>query len=192
VKMEFYCRYVLAFITRKVSVRPDPVVLKRGATVEVSGYRDSRESRVATVVPMTSASAFPAPGFWKEKDSGILSSSRIPGGTNHLRLVHFPEAGPAWFSDFVSFDAKVGETNRINLELKPGSRIAGKLGESVPRPVTNGRVIAEIAPDEVEPQSSPPVWHVWSPIEVDGSFAFDSLPRGRIEIVAVCDGFIST
>jgi len=26
VKMEFYCRYVLAFITRKVSVRPDPVV----------------------------------------------------------------------------------------------------------------------------------------------------------------------
>jgi hypothetical protein len=106
-------------------------------------------------------------------------------------LVHFPEDGRPWFSDLVSFDAKVGETNRIDLELKPGSRITGKLEDSVPRPVMNGVVVAGIVPEDVSAQSSPPVWHVWSTIKPDGSFTFDSVPRGRLEIVAVCDGFLS-
>jgi hypothetical protein len=41
-------------------------------------------------------------------------------------------------------------------------------------------------------KDEPPVWHVWTETKEDGSFRFDGLPPGLLEIYAMCDGFIST
>lgn len=190
-KVEYYLKYGLALLTRKASVHPDPVVLQRGAIVEVSGYIGSKESRVPTVIPMTSANMWPGQEFWKRTAAGALVTRKIPAGTNHLRLVQIKDGAPNYFSDFVTFDAKVGETNRIDLELKPGARVSGRVADAVPRPVMNGRVVAEIVQEGIDPQSTPPRWHVWSEIAPDGTYVFESIPAGRMEMVAVCDGFVS-
>jgi len=39
--------------------------------------------------------------------------------------------------------------------------------------------------------SDAPIWVGWREVEPDGTFAFDSLPMGRLEIMGLCDGFLS-
>ncbi len=190
-KAAYYLEYALALVSRKASVRPDPVVLQRGATVEVSGYVGPKEARLPAVRPMISPEWWGSREFWREKEPGVLSTRKVPAGTNHLRLVYFRDGASTLFSDMVSFDAKVGETNRLDLELKPGSRVSGRLEDTVPRPVADGQVVAQILTAEIDPQSNPPIWHLWRPIAPDGTFVFDSVPRGRLEIIAICDGFVS-
>jgi hypothetical protein len=58
--------------------------------------------------------------------------------------------------------------------------------------VTNGRVIAHVSPADVNPGNSSLRWHAWTAVRADGSFEIDSLPPGKIEFTALCDGFIST
>src|SRR5207247_333698 len=41
-------------------------------------------------------------------------------------------------------------------------------------------------------QDDPPQWHAWATVHEDGSFAIHSLPAGDLEILALCDGFVST
>jgi len=58
--------------------------------------------------------------------------------------------------------------------------------------VRNGRVIAHVWPDGQQPANSPPDWHAWTEVRPDGSFELHGLPEGQLELVAVCDGFVST
>src|SRR5207244_11842870 len=86
---------------------------------------------------------------------------------------------------------KAGETTAISLELKRGAAVRGRLDESVPRPVVNGRVIATVFPIGFSPEKNPPQWHTWTVARPDGRFEFASLPAGDLEIAAICQGFIS-
>src|SRR6185503_17181664 len=88
-----------------------------------------------------------------------------------------------WFSPVVAITAAAGKTNEVEVELGPCVKLAGRLDETVPRPVRKGRVIAQV---------SPPEWHAWSEVRDDGSFEIASLPQGDLEIVALCDGYVST
>jgi hypothetical protein len=95
------------------------------------------------------------------------------------------------FGKLVSFEAKAGETNEFAVELKPGVRVAGRLGESVPRPVQNGRVCTRVFEEGHDGNSRAPVWIAWRPITAEGEFVLESLPPGRMEIIGMCDGFVS-
>jgi hypothetical protein len=106
--------------------------------------------------------------------------------------VQFDTNGVAWFGAVTSVDAVAGQTNEICLELKRGSSVRGRLDQTVPRPIRDGRVIANVWPKDLAPSSSPPQWHAWTNIQPDGSFELDSLPDGDLELVACCDGFVST
>jgi hypothetical protein len=95
------------------------------------------------------------------------------------------------FSKLVSFEAKAGETNEFSVELKPGARVAGRLGGSVSRPVRNGRVCTRVFEEGHDGNSDAPVWIAWRRVSAEGEFVFESLPPGRMEVIGMCDGFVS-
>jgi hypothetical protein len=95
------------------------------------------------------------------------------------------------FSDTVDVTIKQGVTNSVSLALKPARTLRGKLSDNVPRPIVNGRVVANIVPAGRTFRYGLPSWHVWTKVNEDGSFELPSLPMGDLEIVALCSGFIS-
>jgi hypothetical protein len=70
--------------------------------------------------------------------------------------------------------------------------LRGELDETAPRPIINGRVVVHVWPQGHKPKNNPPAWHTWTAIDKDGRFEIGSLPEGDLEIVAMCDGFVST
>ena len=183
-------KYLAMRVTRKISSRPDPVVLKRGGIVRLTGYVGAKEN-VVTNLTAEISNMWPAgTNFWR-RIGPVLWSKRVAPGQAHLRAVHFPEQGPVMFSGLVSFAAKAGETNEFALELKPGVRVNGRFDVPVPRPVRGGRVCTRVFEDGHDGNSSAPVWIAWRPVSADGTFEFESLPPGRMEIIGMCDGFVS-
>jgi len=102
------------------------------------------------------------PDAWTHDEAGGPAVNRlIPPGRHFIRLVAFP-----------------------------GRAFAGELDYSVPRPVHNGRVDANVL-TATAPATEPVQWRVWTEVRADGSFAFDTLPGGPVEVTAICDGFVS-
>ncbi len=181
-----------------------PVVLKRGAKLRVSGYLDSKEHLLAEIYPQIGRGRLYSDS-WQQSQEGVYETHQLPPGPHYIRLAYLPEDGIAYFSDAVKFDAGKGETYEFNLQLKPGVRLEGSLDETVPRPVRNGRVVTSSHPLNHPHHSKRPKkrftdpsvdpgylrWQSWQPIEEDGTFVFESLPHGEVELIAICDGFIS-
>jgi hypothetical protein len=74
--------------------------------------------------------------------------------------------------------------------------VIGKLADEVPRPVKDGYVITTSVPKPAgysyDKQTPSLCWHDSEPIAEDGSFIIASIPRsGEIQIIAVCDGWVS-
>jgi len=73
----------------------------------------------------------------------------------------------------------------------------GQLSDNVPRPIENGRIIATSVPkpegSNWEEKDPSVVWHACTSIDANGSFILPSVPRrGVIQIIAICDGWLST
>jgi hypothetical protein len=183
-------RYLVMRLARQVSARPDPVALKRGGTVRLTGYVGAKEN-IVTNLNAEISDMWPAgTNFW-QRTGPVLWSKKATPGTAHLRAVHFPPHGPVMFSKLVSFEAKAGETNEFALELKPGVRVTGRLDESVPRPVRGGRVCTRVFEEGHDGDSDAPVWCGWRTVNAEGEFVFESLPPGRMEVIGMGDGFLS-
>ena len=122
---------------------------------------------------------------WSEHD-GLLTIRRVDldgdEATRWLRIVHVPETGPTWFSDLIDL-RRVNYPFRLNLALKPGVRVEGSLGERVPRPVKNGRIVAEII-DGTDSWSHW-TWLASAKIDPDGKFVLESLPaEENLQLIA--------
>ncbi len=170
----------------------DPIVLKKGATVKVSGYLEKPDAPVARVYAQLTGKNWygPMADSWKSNPDGSSTTNQVTPGDHYLRLVYIPKDGPAYFSDTVAFQVAQGDSKTFNLKLTRGTRVEGKLDASVPRPVTNGRVVAgNSGPNSGTGQQ--PSWGTWTQIKGDGTFAFDSLPGDKVALVALCDGFVS-
>src|SRR5205823_5937135 len=118
-------------------------------------------------------------------------TQKAVAGMTFLRAVHCPEQGRTLFSDAISFTVQAGMTNEFDLELKPGASASGRLDPIVPRPVRNGRVCIRLFMKDQDGNSAAPVWLGWRTLSPDGAFTFESLPQGRLEIIGLCDGFLS-
>lgn len=164
-----------------------PIVLKKGATLTVSGYLDKPEDLLPKVSPQITDSNNLGFGreSWNVNANGSSTTHQLGAGPYSLRVIHFGKDGSIYFSDIVHINIEKGRAETVNLKLKKGIRVEGKLDASVPRPVTNGRVVATIG---LEGQ---PVWMTWRPVASDGSFVFGSLPEGMLNVIALCDGFVS-
>ena len=186
--------YVWGRIRRKVLVvRPAPVVLQKGAMLKLAVKPASGAPTDAPIFAQVSGLDTSATNFWIRPAPNLLVTRKLPPGRRlTLRAFQFDSNGSAWFSPVVSLTASAGQTNELFVELKPGVGVHGRLHDTVARPVRQGRVVAHVWPSGEQPQSSPPEWHTWATVRDDGAFELSSLPEGQLEIVALCDGFVST
>ncbi|HEY3898420.1 MAG TPA: carboxypeptidase regulatory-like domain-containing protein [Chthoniobacter sp.] len=167
-----------------------PIVLSRGGTVRVSGSLENG----GTTGPIYALTELANPReaidreTWIRESDGSLRNQQIPPGRASLRLVCFPDGDETHFSDVVEFDAEPGKPIDLRLTLRRGRRLAGVLDETVVRPVLRGTVEVSVRAGNTAGNVS---WHARAPIQSNGSFVFASLPSGTVELIALCDGYVS-
>jgi hypothetical protein len=172
--------------------RPDPIVLQKGAALKITVPLEPGSSREMRLFAQVSRLAREDAEFWVRPQPGVILTRRLATGSHTVRAVGLDADGAAWFSDVVPIVAATGETNELVAPLKRGVTVRGQLDSSVPRPVKQGRVVAHVWPPASDAKQYPPQWHAWAAVRDDGSFEIKSLPEGELEIVALCDGFVST
>ena len=174
-----------------------PVILPKGVTLNVSGRINGGKIQKDLYPEVPGL----AQDVWQRQPDGSFATHRLMPGPHYLRLVYFPEQGPGpvCFSEAVRVRAEKGQAYTYDLELKPGVRLEGRLDASVPRPVKNGSVMVNAYPADMDDETryvtpdSPGdlTWNSRQPVEPDGTFVFASLPPGKVEIIASCDGYVS-
>jgi len=169
----------------------NPVVLKKGAIVRLSGYIGNKNELVTDkIFPQVSTGKLRIlSNSWKEIKTGVYENKQIESGTHFLRLVHFTRDKRIYFSKTLCIEAQQNQISEYHLELKPGVRVEGLLDHSVPRPVTGGKVVAWIAPAMVEKYAGSIAWMSWTTVGSDGRFVFESLPPDQLQLTGLCDGF---
>jgi hypothetical protein len=168
-----------------------PLVLKRGGTIEVSG--DSEPGVFSRIYVQTGElrdGEQTDPDRWLPQPGCVLVNTQVPPGPLLLRLIAFDNNNVTHFGAAVAAESRPGETHTLRLPLRPGRRVAGFLDPSVPRPVQNGRVHIHVS-TPVESAGGSMKWDTWMNVEADGTFVFNSLPEGAVELIAICDGFVS-
>jgi beta-lactamase regulating signal transducer with metallopeptidase domain len=179
-----------------------PIRLIRGIHLEVAGYFGSARQPVLELVPNVSEG--PRPEDWQKKENGIFAFHQLSPGGHLLQLMGRLPSGEIVFSEGLAFNAERGKPSNFALEMKPGIRLEGRVDEKVPRPVKNGRVLICVRPKEfpawLVPEDMAGVWEklghfrFWSsyrPIAEDGSFVFESIPPGEVDVIVHGDGFVS-
>ena len=129
---------------------------------------------------------------WELKKNGMLVSAAMPKKERFLRIVELMEGKPPRFSQRI--DIEPGEKSRVlvkDVKLLAGTRVVGRLDESVTRPVKNGYVVATICrTPTANDWDSKWSWNAKTKIEEDGSFVFESLPTDEVlQMIPVCDGW---
>ncbi|MGI9458082.1 MAG: M56 family metallopeptidase [Aeoliella sp.] len=167
-----------------VAAQPQ-VLMKRGGRIEVTAMAPDNSKPTDRLFALTGYAAEPA---WSGAGSGKLRSPLLEKTAHTLRVVHLPAQGPAFFSLPIPVTPQVGKTKDLEVQLLLGTKLLGKLDETVPRPVFGGHVIARVA-------SGGTVWTDWTNIGEDGTFVFESLPRDPgevVQLVGICEGFVSS
>jgi hypothetical protein len=171
--------------------KPDPIILQKGGILRITVPPEYRVTPDAPLWGQVSQGNYDT-SFWVHTEPGLLATRRLAEGTQAVRVAQFDARGAAWFSEVTNVVSKKGEVVELALALKNGVAVRGKLDATVPRPIVNGRAIAEVFPAGFAAENDPPLWHSWTAIRPDGSFEFISFPSGQLEIAAICQGFIST
>lgn len=180
-----------------------PIRLTRGLHLEISGYFGSDDQRVTELIPNLSAAGV-HPEDWQKKDHGMLAYHKLSPGGHLLQLMGRLPSGEIVYSEGFAFTAEKGKDYNFALEMKPGIRLEGRLDDQVPRPVKNGRVLISVRPKEFPAFLIPEdysklteqygyfyFWKSYRPINEDGSFVFESIPPGEVDVMVHGDGFVS-
>lgn len=178
----------------------DPIQLRQGARVEVTGFFGEDHRPVKDLVLNLGGENR---WKWVSDRTGRYVCNQVTSGPAMIQAMGLLPDGRVGFSKAQLFQAKAGEQSILSLELKPGIRLEGRLDESVPRPVRNGRVVICVRPPEL-PAFEPDRYyklrikygdfHPWSThqvIDEDGRFVFESLPPGEASLTVHGDGFCS-
>jgi hypothetical protein len=172
------------------------ITLRPGARVTVTAYAGDQVLAADDIYPLWSS-----PSHWsrelrsrlKINAEGWLELPRLPAGSELLRLVYLPDEGSAMFSGVRQLTLVDDEQYKVRLEMRKAARVEGRLDDAVPRPVKNGRIIAEvIRREEIADGWQSLAWRGAATIEEDGTFVLDAMPRGDLQVIALCDGFMAT
>lgn len=180
-----------------------PIRLTRGLTLEVSGYVGPNHQPVTEIVPsLTEKMA--TPEDWQKKENGVMAFHKMSPGRHLIQLMGRLPSGEIGYSETVAFTAEMDKPSKFDLEIKPGIRLEGRVDNHVPRPVKNGRVMVSVRPKEFptllviedfynieDKYGHRSFWHSYRSIAEDGSFVFESVPPGEVDVVILCDGFVS-
>ena len=170
-------------------------VLKKGNTLTVGAYQETPERHVSGFTITVSFSAHLEPADWSPLSDGRQVTAAIPDGKHALTVEYKAPDGATWLSDAVPFEMKDGTSKELDVALKNGVTLHGKLSDNVPRPVTNGKVKAAA---QWPPPGTPNAYdepgtirESSADVSPDGTFEIKGLPEGPGEIIGICDGYIA-
>jgi hypothetical protein len=180
-----------------------PIQLTRGIHLEVSGYFGSDHQPVTELVPNLSEEMI-SPEDWQKKDNGVFEFHKMSPGGHLLQLMGRLPSGGIVYSEAFPFTAEKGKEYNYFLKMKPGIRLEGRIDDNVARPVKNGRVLIDVRPKEfpawhnynevdvvLKKYSNFHFWKSYRPIAGDGTFVFESIPPGEVDVIVHGDGFAS-
>ena len=175
------------------SVEDDPAELKlengfRIALMATNATGDRVKENLHAVT------SFEEGGKWELTKNGMFVSGVMKKQKGIMRVACFQDGKPTLFSKEIKIDP--ADKSRVllkDIKLSPGSRIKGKLDESVERPVQNGYVIANLAKRPTDSTGWNSLrWSDEAKISEDGTFVFESLPGDdAIQMIPICDGFVT-
>ncbi len=181
---------VLSFLRdANLSGKVHTVTLHRAATIEVTAMIQERKLGAENFhVQVVSEAKSDLPLEMASRTGEVITLHQIPAGKFCLRAVGFFD-GKTYFSALTDGIGASNETNRFLLDMKPAAGVRGRL-EGVPTPIKNGWINVRVV--NVQPKASEPlIWADYAPIGENGEFEFLALPSGRLETVALCDGYVS-
>ncbi len=196
---EFASRFIQSY---SVDSPEKPIRLTRGIHLTVSGYFGPDHQPVTEIVANLNRDNNPQD--WIQTGNQALSFHKMSPGGQMIQLMGRLPSGDVVYSEYFAFPAETGKAYNFDLEMKPGIRLEGCLDDRVPRPVKNGRVLISVRPREIPawtsyhevedllkkyPDYQP--WKSYRVIAEDGTFVFESVPPGGLDVVAHGDGFVS-
>ena len=98
-------------------------------------------------------------------------------GPHVVRIVDYSDPDLTQFSDIMIVDLVAGQTQDLEVHLRPGITVKGEV--DAPKPVQNGVVIVDILDAAAGPTSTYDQciqWQTWTTIDENGQFEFPSLP----------------
>ena len=133
---------------------------------------------------------------WKLSENGNLVSPVFEPNKTWFRLIKATPGEPNLYSELIEIDPT--DRSRVllrDLKLSKGTRVAGRLDDSVTRPISNGLVAATIVRRGSDGQefnwNSKWMWYDKAPIAEDGTFVFESLPSGEVlQLIPICDDWV--
>ncbi len=133
---------------------------------------------------------------WKMRDDGMLVSPVLGKEQTGLRVVKLTPGEPVLYSEWI--DISLEDRSRVlqrNLKLSLGTRVDGRLDDSIQRPIRNGHVCAMIVRKTRSQRSDGGynhwVWFDKTPIAENGSFVFESLPSDEVlQMIPICEGWV--
>lgn len=162
--------------------------MKPGRRIAVSVTDSQTGHRITSDLFATLSGPQAAADRWTLKKSGIMVSNGVDPDRQTLRIIHLPREGTVRFSAAIDLRGFVDRPRILlrEIEVRPGTRIEGRLDPQVPRPVQNGIVSAFVVVGKNE-------WHDMADIRPDGTFRFDDMPPGEVaQLTASCDEWTSS
>lgn len=133
---------------------------------------------------------------WKLSENGNLVSPVFEPNKTWFRLIKATPGEPNLYSELIKIDPT--DRSRVllrDVKLSKGTRVAGRLDDSVTRPIRNGHVAATIVRRGSDGQefnwNSKWMWYDKAPIAEDGTFVFESLPTDEVlQLIPICDDWV--
>jgi len=186
------------FTAQSSVVESRTVRLKKGRTVQVRA-RDAQGNLLPRALPLLEDSRIYGREF-SIRGEGVFESPVVPETRRLLRAAAVGPDGGLLFSDLVDTSAAPKDAQGIiDLVLRPGTRLEGRVDDAVPRPIQGG-VVSFYLREDVEHRirvgknsaGKRWVWEETALVEPDGTFVFPSLPGGGLgQLHVVVDGFLS-
>ncbi len=187
--------YIIFREDRSVDDAPAKIILQYGRRIVIGAVHAKSGDAITENLHASLGGGGFAFNEWNLTNSGMLMSRAVDKNRRMMRVFQSPPDGPVLFSapiDLEKYGDKSGALIR-KVKLQAGTRIEGMIDKSVPRPVMNGTVSVTVVEGvELKIWESRDSWSDWTKIHADGSFVFDSLPRGGVvQMIAVCEGYVS-
>ena len=133
---------------------------------------------------------------WKLAENGTLISPVFEPNKTWFRLIKIVPGEPHLFSEAIEIDP--ADRSRVllrDVKLSKGTRVQGRLDDSIPRPIINGHVSATIVRSSTDENrfnwNSRWYWNDRAPITEDGHFVFESLPPDEVlQMISICDDWV--
>ena len=174
------------------------VTLERGVRLRVAGVAPGSDRPLSDCHVLLEGDETGESEFSTEAD-GWTRSIPIHESRRWFRVVRVPPGEPPQFSRALAWTPADPASREVRAEVRPGVRVLGRVSETVPRPITRGRVVAWCGSpsrrdDDAGKERREPIWWIDTvPIRGDGSFEFTSLPSGYLaQIYALANDSISS